>query len=72
MQVNFLPLNIVVCPTFLHTTDGPLAPIADSKKEVMMRVKKATTPRLEIKDMLEMLGGTYERKVNFGKAQKVG
>ena len=72
MQVYFLPLNIVVCPTFLHTIDGLLAPIADSKKEVRTRVKKATTPRLETKAMFGMLGRTYERKVNFRKAQKVG
>jgi len=67
IHVYFFPLKIVVCPTLLHTTEGPLAPNAESVAEVMIKVMKAITPRREIRDMSEMLGQTYERKVKCRK-----
>jgi len=71
-HVYFLPLKIVVCPAFLQTTTGPLAPRAESAMEEMINVTKAIRPRREIRDMAEMLMETYERKVKCRKDQKVG
>jgi len=51
IHVYFLPLKIVVCPTFLHTTEGPIAPSAESATEEKIKVKKAITPRREIRDI---------------------